>query len=102
MLHRIASVAAIALLASPSLAADYSIVCQNPGAAYNVTFSDGAKEVVINPDGPTTRQKVLAATGDMLVLDLGTPGMVSILRTAAPMENAIYADGELVQTDACT
>lgn len=102
MLHRIAPAAALILLTSSALAGDLNIVCQNPGAAYNVTFSDGAKEIVINPDGPATRQKVLAATRDMLVLDLGKPGMVSILRTVDPMENAIYADGDLVQTDACS
>lgn len=96
---------AMLLLTLPAKAADYNLICQNPGREYNITFSDGDKAAVINPDSSDTHQPVLAVINNdaerMIVLDLGTPGMASVLHLRPYLKNDIYAEGELVQTDAC-
>jgi hypothetical protein len=94
-------VIALVLAAAPAIAADHSLVCKNPGHAYNITYSDGAKVAIVNPDSEAIHEKVIAASSNMVVLDIGKDGMASILHLDAPRKNEIFADGELVQTDAC-
>jgi hypothetical protein len=96
---------AATVIASPAVAADFELICQNPGREYFITYDAGAKVAVINPDSTATRQTVIAVIENdgerLVVLDLGEPGMASVLHLRPYMKNDIYADGELVQTDAC-
>lgn len=90
----------LALIATDAHA-DLSLVCHNPGQSYNLTYTDGAKAVVINPDSAKVSQPVLATIGDVMILELSWPGMVSALHLTEPVRNEIFADGELIQTDSC-
>ncbi len=92
---------ALVIAATPAAAADYSLVCKNPGRAYNMTYSDGAKVAIVNPDSEAIREKVIAVSGKIIVLDVGQAGMASVLHLDKPRKVETFADGELVQTDAC-
>lgn len=86
-------------------AADYELVCQDPGREYYLTYSVGDTAVLIDPDSSAIHQAVLAFINSdairVLVLDVGQPRMVSVLHLRPYLKNDIFSDGQLVQTDAC-
>ncbi|MEQ1933811.1 MAG: hypothetical protein ABL962_08030 [Fimbriimonadaceae bacterium] len=95
----------VALASVDAQAADYELICENPGREYLVTYDVGDSGVVINPDSDAIRQPILAIIDNdslrVLVLDLGQAGMASLLHLRPYLKNEIFAEGELLQTDAC-
>lgn len=95
----------LALCSGRAEAAEWSLICQNPGREYNITYSPGDAAAIVDPDSSATRLPVLATiNGDamrLIVLQLGQPGMASLLHLRPYLKNEIFADGELIQTDGC-
>lgn len=105
-MRRIAGIAVLLLASSHAIAAaDYSLICQNPAHDYLVTFSDGDKVAVVDPDSAATEHPVLATirTDAEHIIVLGTPDpTVTELLHLRPFQKIdVYGGGELVQTDAC-
>lgn len=93
------------MMAGHAVAADYSLICANPGGEYNIVYSVGDKFAVINPDSSSTQLAVLALLNDdkmrLVILGRARPNSVSVLHLRPYLKIDIYDDGELVQTDAC-
>lgn len=101
----VAVLVASALSTGESIAAGYSLICQNPGREYNLIYNQGDNSAIIDPDSDNIRQPVLAVINSdsarLVILGLSQPGMVSVLHLRPYLKNDIYADGQLIQTDSC-
>ena len=93
------------MLATNAHAQPLSMICENPGREYQVTYTLGNRDIILNPDTERTRYRVLAvehAEGKLIVAAQTPNGGPAVRVHFRPYKKLEYfADGEVVQTDGC-
>jgi len=93
------------LLETESFAQSLSMICENPGREYHVTYTMGDREIILNPDTDATRYRVLAVElqqGRLIVAAQTRNGGPAVRVHFRPYKKLEYfEDGEVFQTDGC-
>jgi hypothetical protein len=104
-LRQLFAVLGLFVMATNAAAQSLSMICENPGREYQVTYTLGSREIIVNPDTEQTRYRVLAveeAEGKLIVAAQtpnGGPAVRVHFRPYRKME--YFVDGQVFQTDGC-
>lgn len=105
MIQRIGLAYALTLMVSLPALAETQLICENPIREYQVVYSPGVSELILNPDSdPTSYVILIDEAGEWAhVITAATPngGPTARLHLRPYLKMEFWSDGELFQTDGC-